>query len=121
MSNKNINFNYDSENDILFIYHSGKKSNGSIEYGRDIHISFSKNEVSGLEIMGASNMLSTISKMNITRDALKTLKACDLYTRRAKGLLFVHFDCILEAKAKPLENYLTLQDINYNSPVLATA
>ncbi len=121
MSNKSVNFNYDAENDILFIYHAKKKSNGSIEYGRNIHISFSKNEVSGLEIMDASATLSAISNMEITKDSLNALKACELFTRRAKGLLFVHFNCAFVAKLKPLENYLTLQDINYNSPILATA
>ena len=121
MSNKNINFSYDSENDILFIYHAKRKSNGSIEYGKNIHISFSKNEVVGLEIMDASATLSAISNMEITRESLDALKACDLYTRKAKGLLFVHFDCLFGTKLKQVENYLTLQDINYNSPLTAMA
>src|SRR3989344_8495140 len=116
MSNKNVKFNYDSENDILFIYHSKKKSNGSIEYGKNIHISFSKNEVVGLEVMDASATLSAISNMEIAKEALDNLKTCDLYTRKAKGLLFVHFDFAFSSKLKPVENYLTLQDINYSSP-----
>ena|SRR3989344_4299995 len=120
MSNKNIKFNYDFENDILFIYKNKHKSNGSIEYGKNIHISFSKNEVVGLEIIDASKVLSGFSKSEITNDILKTVNACDLYTRKLNGLLFVYFNCKFKARAKPIENYLTIQDIAYNSPIVAT-
>lgn len=115
-----IRFNFDAENDVLFIYNSAAKSEGSIEYGKNIHISFAKNEVVGLEIMDASQMLSALSKTGITMEDLSELSACSLSTKKQKGLLVITFTCRFKQKLQPLENYLTLQDVTYNSPLVAT-
>ncbi|GEM_PF-6942192 len=118
---KKIGFNFDRENDILFIYNSAKKSQGSIEYGTNVHISFAGNEVVGLEILDASKFLTAISKTEVTESNLAGLSECDLYTKKKNGLLFITFACRFKEKINPIENYLTLQDADYNSPLVAGA
>lgn len=75
----------------------------------------------GLEIIGASKFLTGISRVDVSQDDLAMLSECDLYTKRENGLLFVTFVCKFGKKLKPLENYLTLQDVSYNSPLVARA
>lgn len=117
MSNRDFLFNYNEENDILFIYHSAKKSKGSIEYGQNIHISFSpKKEIVGIELLGASGVLTALAKSVISKRDLKNIVRCSLKAETQKGLLFIKFFISIKEK-EPIEEQLVLQDIGYRSPV----
>ena len=117
MSNKFV-AKYDEESDVLFIYHSGKKSRGSIELGKDIHISFSpKFEVTGLEFLEASKTLSLLSNNKITKEELSNLKKGYLDTTIDKGLIIVRYYLFFEQKEKPIIEQLVVQDIHYKSPI----
>ena len=113
-------FNYDKKSDILLIYHSQKKSKGSIEYGKDLHISFShKGEVVALEVLDASETLSKIVNGKITKNWLANLVRCNLKTEVVKGLMLIKF--YLFAKEKTVSDQIVLQDIKYRSPATALA
>jgi len=123
MSNK-FKAEYDSENDVLFIHHSEKKSRGSIEIGPYVHISFSPSyDAIGLEFLDASKTLTSLSvpKFNFTKNFLKTLQKAFLETKVEKGLLIVRYYMFFEEKEKPLVNQLIVQSIGYRSPITATA
>ncbi|MDO8537412.1 MAG: DUF2283 domain-containing protein [archaeon] len=119
MSNK-FKAKYDEENDVLFIYHSEKKSHGSIEFGKDIHISFSpKSEVTGLEFLEASKTISLLSREKISKTDLLNLRKGYLDTTIEKGLIIVRYYLFFEKKEKPIIEQLVVQDINYKSPITA--
>ena len=122
MSNKSTKFDYDAENDILFIYDSKKKSKGSIEYGKDIHISFSsKGELTGLEFLNASEMFHELFGREISKEKLSNIEACNLWDGKKRGLRMIKFACLFSQKERPLDGQLVMQDINFKSPILAVA
>ena len=123
MSDNKFRFNYDKEYDVLFIYHSAKKSKGSIEFGEDIHISFDRYlDIVALEIVNASKILSKISKIRIKKNDLENLKSGGLDTTKTKsGLVHLKFYLYFANGIKPIEEGLILQDIKHKSPVTSLA
>ena len=83
-------FDYDRENDDLFLYSGNNKSKASIEIG-SIILDFDKNrKLSGIEIMNATrflNSLITEEKISITKDLLSNLVACRVDSRSQDNLL----------------------------------
>lgn len=61
---KKYNFDYDEQNDDLFIFEDGKKSAGAVEVGNFVIDLDEKENFVGLEILDANKILSKIfSKM----------------------------------------------------------
>lgn len=56
-----IKTNYDSKNDIIYIYSKESPVDYSIDFD-DIILDCSKNKITGIEIMDASKKLNTLSK-----------------------------------------------------------
>lgn len=83
-----MNFDYDSENDDLFIYSSKNKSKGSIELNNLILDLDTNKNVVGMEIIGASTFLKNISK-EITKKKLSLIKKCYLDIKTDKNFIFI--------------------------------
>lgn len=82
-----LKVDYDSENDILWLY-SGNKVDDSLEMDNFL-IDFSKSSVVGLEINKASEVLSRLTAKEITKETLENIKEAALKTHVEKNLLFI--------------------------------
>ncbi|MFA5992074.1 MAG: DUF2283 domain-containing protein [Candidatus Pacearchaeota archaeon] len=72
---KQFKFDYDEENDDLFIYLDGSKSNGAVEIGNFV-IDFDKDEnFVALELTDASKVLSKLLAKIIVLSKIRELKA----------------------------------------------
>jgi len=75
MKMKEFKFDYDAENDDLFIYLDGAKSEGGVEMGNFV-VDFDENEnFVGLEILDASEVFSKLLSKFIELTKIKELKA----------------------------------------------
>ena len=82
---------YDVESNSLCVQVVGKRSSFSVDNG-DLVIDFdSEKAVVGVEFLGASRILSIISKKEITKDMLRNIKKCDLVSKRSGNTLVVRF------------------------------
>jgi len=72
---KTFNFNYDSENDDLFVYLDGARSEGAIETGNFV-LDFDKsNDLVAIQIIDASKMLSAVLSKIINLSNLREFRA----------------------------------------------
>jgi len=123
MSEDAFKFDYDKESDSLFIYNSKYKSTGSVQLGSDVIVDFrEKVGVVGLEVLDASAYLTESSGEPITRETLENLKSAQLSIKTHKGLIFVVFYLSFKSPSRhAIKDKITLTEIDYHSPVLATA
>ncbi len=69
-----INIDYDSENDILYIYSSDSKVDFSIDYD-DIILDVSGNKITGIEILDASEKFAkNKEETNLLKKAMDSIK-----------------------------------------------
>jgi len=72
-----VNFDYDSENDILYFYSGNRKVDFSVDYD-DTILDISGNKISGIEIMDASGKFAeSEDDLKRVREALNSIK--DVY------------------------------------------
>lgn len=88
---RSFGFNYDADNDILFLYEKGMRSRGAIELlDGDFVLDIGTSRVVGLEVFDASKNLSDVNDREITKKVLKNLKVCKMRTISKKnGFMFV--------------------------------
>ena len=71
---KNFNFNYDSENDDLFVYLERQKSAGAVEMGNFV-LDFDVNgDLVAIQILNASKVLSKVLSKIIEITKIKEMK-----------------------------------------------
>ncbi len=110
-------FLYDYDEDLLYVYRQ-VKSYGSIEWGENIIIDFDKKlNITALEFFNASKILSALTGKKITKKLLSTIKKASLVSEKKGGLVIAYYQIWLEKEK--INEKLSLQDINYKSPVLA--
>ena len=113
-------FDYDRENDDLFLYSGKNKSKASIEIG-NIILDFDKNrKLSGIEIMNATrflNSLITEERISITKDLLSNLVACRVDSRSQDNLLLIRIVLLMKHKKIPLN--LSIPQITKPSPAVS--
>lgn len=115
MSNK-FKFDYDEEEDLLYIYNENKKSKGSIEFG-DLIVDLDKNQnVVGLEIFDASKYLSYLTNKRITKKQLKKIETASLFFSVEKGFILIKFVLPLNKERIPVP--IMIQNMHYRSPSL---
>lgn len=85
-----VKFDYDRENDSLFLYKSEEKVRGSVELG-DFVIDFNPNlnKVVSLEIMNASKRLPVALSNKINKTTLKNIKKAVLRTQHKDNVIYV--------------------------------
>ncbi|MFH0978324.1 MAG: DUF2283 domain-containing protein [Candidatus Woesearchaeota archaeon] len=74
---RKFKFDYDKENDSLFLYDPKVKSNASVEID-DLIIDFSsKKEISGIEILNTSKFMKELDcEINLDKEMLQSLTEC---------------------------------------------
>ena len=83
---RDFKFDYDEENDSLFIYLPDKKSSGAVEFGNFI-LDFDENEqLVAVEILEASEVLSKLIKKIVELTKIKSLKAEIINFRNTEAL-----------------------------------
>lgn len=109
-------FDYDPEEDLLYIYDENKKSKGSVEFA-DLIIDLDKNQnVVALEIFDASRYLSYLTNRRITKKQLKEIEKATLYFSVKKGLILIKFFLPLKKERIPVP--IMIQNMHYHSPSL---
>lgn len=84
---RDLKIDYDKEEDLLWL-HEGRKIQDSLELGSFI-IDFSKNDVVGIEISNASEVLSRLSSKQISKSMLEGIQNAKLKVHSEKGLIFI--------------------------------
>ena len=109
-------FDYDKENDDLFIHRRDSKSKGSIEFG-DLVLDFnSKKQLVGIEILNASKFLKDITGRDIT-SLLEQLKSCSIDVKAKNNILLIKI--ILSTDSEEVSPIIPVPIITEPSPSLA--
>ena len=109
-----FNFDYDLENDDLFVYLEGKKSSGAIELGNFI-LDFDNNgNLVAMQILNVSEVLSKILSRVIQVQKIKEIKMEIVNFRNMDAIRF----SILDDKTEEKTNIL-IPHIREKSPVLS--
>lgn len=108
---------YDSEEDLLYLYNENKKSKGSIEFGDLIIDMEKKGNIVGLEIFGASKYLSELTNTKITKDALEKMQKVTFSFTQRKGIVLIKIIFPLEKEKVPAT--IAIQNMHYKSPLTA--
>ncbi len=119
---KKFNFDYDASNDSLFLYSINSKSKASVEID-DFIIDFNaKNEISGIELLNASDFLSNLkmegSNLNV-KEFLKDIQECKLDIVTKQNFFVIKFMLISKSN-EVLATPLVIPTLNESSPALVT-
>ena len=107
-----FNFDYDSENDDLFIYLESKKSAGAVELGNFILDFDEKYDLVSMQILNVSDVLSKILSKMIKLSKIKEIKMEIINFRNMDAIRFIISDDKIEEKANIL-----IPHIKEKSPV----
>ena len=108
-----FNFDYDSENDDLFVYLEGKKSAGAVELGNVILDFDSNYNLVAMQILNTSEFFSKIFSKMIEISKIKEIKMEIINFRNIDAIKFSISDNKTEEKANIL-----MPHIKEKSPVL---
>ena len=111
---KNINFDYDTENDSLFIYDSNSKSKASVEMD-DFIIDFNSNkEICAIEILNASGFFQELD----VKEPLNEIENCKMNITNKESFFFIKFIFTFKSK-RELKTPLIIPTIKESSPAIA--
>ena len=116
---KKFAFDYDSENDNLFLYNPKSKSKASIELD-DIVIDFnSKKQLSAIEISNATKILTSLlkEKTRINKIMLKDIKDCKIEIIKQNNNFIIRL--FITLKSKQIFTPLIIPTITESKPSLA--
>jgi len=85
---KNAKIDFDTENDILYLY-MGDKVKDSLQIENFVIDFSSENKIVAIEIMDASRILSELSENDITKDALSRIESAGMSIYRGKELTYI--------------------------------
>lgn len=106
-------FDYDSNNDDLFVYLEGKKSAGAVELGNFVLDFDSKGDLVAMQIFNVSEVLSKVLSKIIEVSRIKEIKIEIVNFRNIDAIKF----SISDNKAEGTANIL-IPHIREKSPVL---
>ena len=99
-----IKFDYDQENDSLFIFRPNEKVKGSVEIGEFVvDLDMSLNKVVGLEIINASKTLALALSNKINKTALTHMKKAFLRTEHKDNAIYVLYGIVSVYRDKKIE------------------
>ncbi|MEM4245067.1 MAG: DUF2283 domain-containing protein [Candidatus Nanoarchaeia archaeon] len=110
-----FNFDYDKENDDLFLYSGKSKSKGSVEIGGIILDYNTKKELVGIELMNASEILKDITDGKCVLDVLNNLEVCKVDVKRKNKMIIIKL--LLLSKKREIMPILSIP-IMKKSPAL---
>ena len=108
---QNFNFDYDLENDDLFLYLENKKSKGAVELGNFI-IDLDKNkEIVAIEIMNAKKVFSdAVSKiLDLTK-----IESINVWDFRNTGILKID----IRTEDDKVQGSISIPNLRFESPAL---
>lgn len=92
-------FNYDSENDDLFIYSEKLKSKGAVELGSLVFDFDLNGNLVAIEIMNAIQLLNDlIGKEIVDKKILESIKTCKVSVKIHQNLMLIMIVLIVEHK-----------------------
>ena len=99
---KKAKIEYDTENDILWVY-MGDKVRDSFEVDPYVIDFSSNNKVVGIEIMNASKILSLLTLNKITKAALSRTQQAEMHFWQGKDIMYIVIKLILVIKNETCE------------------
>src|SRR4030043_174743 len=111
---KKFNFNYDAENDDLFVYLEGQKSSGAVEMGSFVLDFDKEGNLVAMQILNASEVLSKILSKIIEITKIKEMRIDIINFRNMEAIKFK----LITSKGEETANIL-IPHIKEKSPVLS--
>ena len=116
---RRFNFDYDFENDDLFLFDPKSKSKASIEIGDFIIDYNSNNEISAIEMLNASVFFKGIKgEVNLNKNTLKDINDCKIAIVRKNNFLMIQLIMTLTSKEQIITPFY-IPSITQRSPALA--
>ena len=118
---KKFEFDYDKENDDLFIFNKKVKSTASIEID-DLVLDFDRTKgLVGIEIMNATRFLKNlVTDYRISKKALSGMLSCKVESNTLNNMLFVKMILLMKEEQKIPIN-LSVPRITKPSPAMTAA
>ncbi|MGY4884336.1 MAG: DUF2283 domain-containing protein [Nanobdellota archaeon] len=110
---KEFKFDYDKENDSLFVYSDGPKSNGAIEIGNFVFDFDKKGDLKAMEILDASEILKNMLFKAIELSKIREFRADIINFRNMASIQF----CISDDVHSERSSFIIPREIE-KSPVL---
>lgn len=116
---RKFNFDYDEENDSLFLYDPHSKSKASIELD-DFIIDFNnKKQVSGIELLKAATLFKNLSDSTLfNKNDLKEIKECKVEIIERSNFILIKFLLLFKSN-RQITTPLLIPMINDSSPAIA--
>ena len=116
---KQFSFDYDPENDNLFLYNPKSKSKASIELDNIIIDFNSKKQLSAIEITNATKILTALlkEKTALDKNMLQEIKDCKIEIIKQNNHLIIRLFIVL--KSKKIFTPIVIPTINEPSPSIA--
>ncbi len=104
-----FNFDYDINNDDLFLYKEGSISKFNLELGNIIYDFDSNNNLVGLEILSASKTLSDLINKKISKSWLKNIIYVKVKTKTVNNLMIIRLFLSFKVNDKEEELFAPIQ------------
>ena len=117
---RKFNFDYDAENDNLFLYDPKSKSRASVEFD-DVIIDFnSRKEVAGIELLNASDFFKglKVESSTVSKALLRNIKSCKVNVAHKNNFILIKLILTFDSD-KQLVTPLFIPSIKEPSPALA--
>jgi uncharacterized protein YuzE len=108
-----FDFNYDEENDDLFVYSKEKRSNGAVELGNFILDFDTSGNLVAMEITEASKVISKIVSKMIELNKIKEMRVEIVNFRNMDAIKFEIF-----TDSQNIKSSILIPNIREKSPVL---
>lgn len=117
---KKFRFDYDEENDSLFIYDPKSKSKGSVEVDNLIMDLDTNKDVVALEILNATDFFKDVSDVKVTKQTLAKLHECKLEII-PRGSFFLFKIHLKPQEEKAISTSMFVPNVKENSPAVASS
>jgi uncharacterized protein YuzE len=115
---RNFEYDYDKDNDDLFMYKKDAKSTGAVELGNVVLDFDYTGDLVAIQIMHASKFLTEATTKTISRTALQGIKECKADMVRVRNQAIIRF--VLFIKEEPITHSIAIPAITRPSPALCT-
>lgn len=109
---RDLKFNYDNLNDLLYIYKENSSVYANVVIG-DFHVEFSKEgQVVGMEILNASDLLE---EYDVSKDMLENIKKVEIKIVNRDNSLLIF---LMIASLTDVEKAVPITMNNFESPIM---
>ena len=115
---RNFEYDYDKDNDDLFMYKKDAKSAGAIELGNLVIDFDHAGNLVAIQIMHASKFLTEATTKAVSRAALQGIKGCKADMVEVRNQAMIRFALLI--KEEPITHSITIPVVTRPSPALCT-